>query len=372
MKKGLRFVSVFLLITLLLVSLVGCGSQETNNEDIASTSNEETSEKITIIGIADGDKTITIDELKEKQPIIEEMKSIDSSGKVVTNKVKGACLEKILNEYGESQKDFTGIRFIAEDGYSIVVPKEILEIRDIVLSYEIDDEPLHESSKPIRVAIPDERSMYWVKNLAKIELLEKQKAKVSKKIVFIDSAATNLEQDEYNYYDSQDKAIKVEDLVNAYSLNIDDEGVYFKASDKFEKEEDLDVFKSAYIKITGENNPMFLSKDLPVGMHIKNIVTITHGTTVYFSLNQGLKLYELKTADDHEGIALKDILDETKLIEADKYICTAADGYESEISKDDIDKGIIYERNNGGYTLMFEGMPKNTKIKQILSIEPVK
>ncbi len=373
MKKGLRFLSVFLVIALLLVNLTACTSNQTKkSDDTNALSNSTKTEKITIVGLNDGNKEISIDELKKMEFVSKEMKSIDSKGEVATNKVKGVSLEKILNQFGESKKDYTGIRFIAGDGYSIVVPKEILEIRDVVLSYEIDEKPLDEMSQPIRVAIPNERSMYWVKNLMKIELLQKKKTNIVNKVIFLDTAVMNINQEDYDYYDKKDKAVKTEDLVKEYSTKEDAEGVFFKAVDGFEKEENLNVFKSAYIKITGENSPLFLSPDLPLGMQVKNIETILHGDTVYFSLKQGFRACELKTVKEHEGISLKDIFSETKLIEAEKYVCKASDGYESEITKEDIDKGIIYERNKGGYTLMFKDMPKNTKVKQILSIEPVK
>ena len=53
----------------------------------------------------------------------------------------------------------------------IEVPHEILAARDIIFAYEIDGKPLAEKAKPIRAVLPEERAMYWVRNLKTVEIL---------------------------------------------------------------------------------------------------------------------------------------------------------------------------------------------------------
>lgn len=367
MNNLIKKMGLFGLI-ILLIFTTAC-----TNKAMKTTESTETKgvTEISIKGLEDGQKTISLEKLKELEPVTEEMESITSSGEIKKKKVKGIPLESLLKLYEASQKNYGGVRFVAGDSYSIVVPKEILEKRQILLAYEVDDTPLDEKALPLMSAIPDERSMYWVKNLVEIELLEEEQSTINK-IVFIETATASLEQEDYTYYESVDKAVKTTELLKAFSEDSDKKGVYLKAVDGLEKEEDIKVFESGYIKITGKDIPLFLSPDLPKGMHVKNILHFTYGDTTYLSLNQALNAFEKKVVEDNEGIPLKSLFKEVGLINGDKYLCTAEDGYEIEVSADDIEKGLIYPRKKGGFTLMFEGMSKNTKIKGILKIEAAK
>ncbi|SHK23121.1 molybdopterin-dependent oxidoreductase [Paramaledivibacter caminithermalis] len=355
----------------LLVFTAAC----TNKPEETTVGNETKDVKkiveITIKGLKDGKQTISLEKIKSFKPITKEMESISSSGEIKKKKVKGTSLEDILKLYEVSQKNFSGIRFIAGDSYSIVVPKEILDKREILLAYEVNDKPLDEKALPLMSAIPDERSMYWVKNLVEIELLEEEQSSINR-IEFIETAVSDLQQEDYTYYENVDKAVKTRELLKGLNEDSDKNGVYLKAVDGLEKEEAIDVFKSGYIKITGKDIPLFLSPDLPKGMHVKNILYFRCGDTAYFSLKQSLEAFEKKLVEDNEGVPLKSFFKEVGLVNGDKYLCTAQDGYEVEISADDIEKGLIYPRAKGGYALMFEGMSKNTKIKGIHKIEVVK
>ncbi|WP_432402577.1 molybdopterin-dependent oxidoreductase [Wukongibacter sp. M2B1] len=367
MNKAMRSIAV-LGLAVLLIFTTACSNKAMKASEENST-NKIT--EITIKGLEDEDKTVSVSKILELDPVTKEMESITSSGEINKKKVKGASLEELLKLYETSQKDYSGIRFVAGDSYSIVVPKEILGKREILLAYEVDNKALDEKSLPLMSAIPDERSMYWVKNLVEIELLEEE-VSVSNRVVFLETAALKLNQEDYTYYESVDKAVQVTDLIGTKSEEIDKKGVHLKAVDGLEKNEDIEVFKTGYIKTTGKDIPLFLSPELPKGMHVKNILLFSYDGTTYFSLTQGLESFEKKTIEDNEGITLKSILKEVGLAKVDKYLCTAEDGYEIEISADDVNKGLIYPQNEGGFTLMFEGMPKNTKVKGIFSIEAVK
>ena len=367
MKGIIRKVTI-LGIILLLIFTGAC-----SRKDIKAYESSEVEENIEIAirGLREEYEIISLEKLKGMEIVTKEMQSITSSGEVKTKKVKGVPLEGLLRSYETSQKNYGGIRFIAGDSYSIVVPKEIIEKREIILAYEVDDKPLAQKSQPLMVAVPDERSMYWVKNLIEIELLEEQQS-VSKKVVFLETIVSSLDTEDYTYYEDLDKVVKVTDLLKGAHVESHKEGVYIKAADGLDKEEDVDVFKTGYIKITGKGVPLFLSPDLPKGMHVKDILFFTYGDSVFFSLDKGLETLEEKKLGDKEGISLKDLLKEVDLVNGKRYICTAEDGYKLEVSADDLDKSLIYGGNGEGFTLIFEGMSKEKKVKGIHSIEAVK
>ncbi len=371
MNKRYQIVILMMLIAVLFIAVACSNETEQALKDKPEQENNNTVENIVITGVESGEESISIKEIKDMEAVTKEMESISSSGEINNNKVKGVLLEKILNQHGTSQKNYGGIRFIAGDGYSIVIPKEVLQLRDIVLAYEIDDEELDKKSLPLRVTVPDERAMYWVRNLAKIELIEEEILTMDK-IFFLETAIDPLNHEDYTYYESKDMAVKGMEIIENYSENKDYKGMYFKAIDGLEKKEDLEVFKDGYVKVTGKDTPLFLSPELPKGMHIKDILWFSHGNTGYFSIESGFKAFDKKEIEENSGIYLKEIIKETDFQKKNKYLCKASDGYEVEISDEDIDKGYIYARNKGGYTLAFEGLQKNTKIKNILSIESIK
>ncbi|MCR3922180.1 MAG: hypothetical protein NUK65_06650, partial [Firmicutes bacterium] len=71
------------------------------------------------------------------------------------------------------------------------------------------------------------------------------------------------------------------------------------------------------------------------------------------------------------GTALPEIFKEVRLNDSDSYLFTALDGYSVEIKQEDIQQGLIYLNDAGEVTVMFAGLPKNTTIKGLLSIETV-
>jgi len=120
-----------------------------------------------------GETEIRISELMDLDYVEREISAIDSENEDCVRLVKGVLLEDVLNDYiGIGLSGICSIRFSAGDGYVIEIPPETVEKSEIILAYEIDGEPLQEESKPVRAIIPDERTLYWVKNLVEVELIE--------------------------------------------------------------------------------------------------------------------------------------------------------------------------------------------------------
>jgi len=97
--------------------------------------------------------------------------AVNSAGEESPFSATGARFSDLLATYGKEQENMEKIRLIAGDGYSIEVPGHVLRERAIILAYLIDGKPLDERDAPLRVVIPEERAMYWVRNLSKIEVL---------------------------------------------------------------------------------------------------------------------------------------------------------------------------------------------------------
>lgn len=275
----------------------------------------------------------------------------------------------MLEGHGLSQTELAGIRVISTDGYSMEIPSEILKNRDIILACEMDGRPLFDN-KHIKVVVPGERAMYWVSDVSVIEIAKRGIAvsKQVEKILIFEAVISDLNKYEYEYHKSSDKAIKTNDLLSRF-VREGKEQVFIKAADGLQRNETREIFKNAFIKITGENNPMFLSPDLPEGMHVKGVLWFSSEKTAFLAMDKALEAYSRLSSEGIEGILLKDVLEDIDLKHGNAYIFKANDGYSVEISKGDIYKGILYKVDDGSIRVGFEGLAKNTTVRGLISIE---
>ncbi len=359
---------VVIIAVIMLLMLTAC-----DKEADTEISNGDIPDKITILGLGDEDIEVSVDDIKQLKKINKDVISISSSGEENEMNVSGGLMEELLQQYDKSQKDLSGIRVVATDGYSIDIPSEVLKNRDIILAYEVDGEPLFEDSQPIRVVVPDERAMYWIKSLSKIEILtggeNQTNNELVNKIIIFDTALTDLKEEDYEYYESMDKAIKIEELLTEFALDDIDEEIFIKAADGLEKSEANEVFRDAYIKTTGEAVPMFLSPDMPKGMTVKNILWFSIGETSFLSMDNAMENFDITGLDEAQGVTIKDIFNDINLLEGDTYTFTGVDGYSVDIAAEDLDSGILYKMEDGKIAVQFLELEKNATVKDLLSIK---
>lgn len=327
-------------------------------------------DKVVITGFEE-DIEVSVAELKELPVITKTVVSVNSSGEESEYTITGALFSDLLEKYGKLQKDIKAIRLVAGDGYAIDVDENVLKNREIILGYLYNGQPIEERYQPVRVVIPEERAMYWVKNLVKIEIVDFVKTTQTNSIYFLETAVSEVEQTDYTYYESIDKAVNVTGLMAKLGLNNSSRAVGMVAADGFEKSEETAIFDNGYIKITGEYAPMFLSPDIPKGMYVKSLLFIQYGGSTVCSVQQALEVFEKTTLDDNTGIKISDLFKKSGLVSADKYLLKAVDGYSVEVTTADIKKGLIYLDEKGRIRSYFQGLPKNTSVKYLYSIEPV-
>lgn len=354
---------IILVIVICLSMLIGCSSK-------ASVQDEATQahSKLTISGLEQGEIEITESEVMDLESVTAEATGVDSAGKETTKTVKGVLLNTILQTKGASQDDLFAIRLVAGDGYQIEVPKEVLNTRDIIIAYEMDGQPLEDKAKPFRAIIPNERAMYWVRNLISIEVLKGIEEADTTRVIFMETAFNELPQEAYTYYDSTDKAVKNSDILKAYEVDESTSAVAFLASDGLEKNETIEVFTNSYIKFTGKEAPLFLSPDMPKGMHIKNIFSFTALDTVFVSLESAAICCETSSVGDVEGVSVKSIIDKLNNFSKEgTYVLTGLDGYQVEVKYETLINSIIAKTSEGGFKI--KNTDKNTSVKDILMIE---
>jgi hypothetical protein len=370
--KRLLFIALLLILALAAVACsTSAESPSGNDGEVSEQAAGQEGEKIVISGLESTDIEVSVEELKGLDLVTVDATSISSTGEENQYTVTGPLFDDLLKKHGKSQHDLVGIRLVAGDGYSIEVPSEVLQSRDLILAHTIDGQPLDEKTRPIRAVIPEERAMYWIRNLIRIEVLEgTQQAEVGR-VFILETVISQADAEDYTYYESTDKAVKVEELLGLLVSDNLPDTASFVATDGFEKNEKLDILSGGYIKFTGEDAPLFLAPDLPKGMYIKNIFLCTLGDTALVSQEKAAEVLGTKEVEDKKGVDLKELIKQAGLADADKYLLTAADGYTVEILREDREKGVVFKNNKGQITVFFEGLPKNTQVKDFLSIEGI-
>lgn len=377
---------MYILMATLMMVLAGCNNATTSEQIYdATTAAPETSAEaqastqedamltydgdLKFTGLSN-DFSVAYNDIYAMASVDAEVKHISSSGEEFNQSVTGVLLEDILQLNGTTKMDYTGIRFVAEDGYAVTVPADIFMDKDVILAWAFDGENLDAKKMPLRVAINDVRSMYYVSNLVEIAFVmgdAEAAPNMGNTLVLMESAFTTMETEEFMYYDSNDTAVNAKDLMKAFTTTKGDE-VAFVAVDGYEKTETYDVVKEGFIKINGEDAPLFTGDGLPKGMNVKYILKMAVADATFVSVNSGIEALETVEFDGDSGVNLGALVKMAGLV-ADTYTITATDGYTKEVTQADLDMGMAYVNNSATVTIKFnDDDPKSSKVKNALTI----
>lgn len=336
---------------------------------------------ITIVCDLDGEFVFPVETLmNDFEPVTEQIIRRDNEGQIYDEyPIKGVLLADVLSSISREKGELNSIRLRAGDGYSVEVPGPILLNRDIILAYEIDEKPLLEGTRPIRVFIPEEEAMYWVRNTVEISLNSKDEVKEAharettaqedglEKIYFFETMVSVLEEIDYPEGENQ-RAVRAEDLLADIEPS---ETVYMLATDDFEKNEEYETVLEAYFLTQGENTPAFRSPDLPRGMHIRDLAYISLGNTGIVCVENAIEMFPPQEINENVGVGFMVFFEIFGLKKADSYHLEAIDGFSAEVSYEDLIKGIVHIRESGQIASLFEDLPRNTAIRDLLFIKPI-
>lgn len=379
MKNSARMFT--LIIFMLLLASCNTPLQESVPTTISTEIDKISLEKFKLVITGDNTEfSLSAKEITDMTPETMSVSCITSSGEIITGDITGVKLDILLQPYNIEQRNYNEIRLFAADGYSIIVPAEIVKSKDIYIIWEYNNEPLQELHYPIRAAIADERSMYWVYQLSGIELIKDEMsisedddmpAISTRKIVFMETAITLLESLDYTYNDSVDKAVSVDSLLTRFNLSVNSNGVTMHAMDNFDKAEKLDIFKKGYIKYTGEDSPIFIAPDMPKGMQVKHILWLKNGDTVYLNERMAYDKYKnvLTTSLNMKSVPIAEIEKLLNLLESKHYMLVASDGHIEKIDRETFLTAELFMDEAGLYVISYKGMEKLQTIKNVISIE---
>lgn len=366
-------IAAVLLAVSVLAASAGCGSQGNAGGGSDAAAGENDGWTITLSGLEDGDKTITLGELKQLESVTERAEANRSNGEKVKIKATGPLLGTVLEKLDIDLSKYNTVRFNAKDGYSIALPPDILKNSDIIIAYEDDGKPIEGEDGPVRSVVVGQRAMYWVRMLDSIDFESDAGVKVADKIVLLDTALSIAETETVNIAGADQTCVSTSRLIADYA-NIDDntvQNVYMTASDGLAKNEKKDNFLGKYLISTGDTAPEFNAPGLQDGMTVRGLLTVNYGETAFFSVKQGMECMGITETSGHSALPLSAVLRKIGSLSTDVYRFTDAAGNVSEYTADElVDPSIYVENGRAVFTAGTAGSFKVT-VNDLLTIEAV-
>lgn len=361
-KKG-KALLIALSVFVLSITLAACGG----GENLTSNDPEYENQKITVEGLPDGVKEITVSELRSLP-----QQSLDASYKRTTGmyeefKMEGPLLRDVISELGGDILEYEGVGIMGRDAYYCLISKEVINSTpDLLLATVIDGEAkLDEIDAPARLAVQGQFGPYWVRNVDKITLYKEVPKKKITSVWVFNNLAEGIEPYEYEYYGSKDDAIELEQIFSR--LDYVDNKAFFtmKSSDGFKKNEALNMVKSRYyIKTEGEDAPTNISPYIKLGMNVKNISWIsTNADAAIFPEQMGTYM-DIIEVNGEKGISLYEIMLETEVkeVSTQSFDVLGTNGEKERVSGEDLKKGILVHTEDGNSKVIWD---KETGYKNI-------
>lgn len=359
-----------LIATLIIATLVhgACGGGTTPatgpapDEPAPALDDPWLDEIITVVDPGGTSREFSVRDLRELDATTQEITRETDDG-VQEFRVTGVLLETLCSQMGVEPGAVIELTLAAGDGYAVSVPRDVLAAHTVIFAYEIDGEPLAEGTAPLRAYLPGSETMYWARNLVRIEFhAGSQAAPTTDAILFLETifAHAGLQR-----YGDTDRALRTSELL-AYAGSGD--YVFMGAADGFGKVEQRDIFARESIVTSGDAAPAFRGPDLPRGMHVRDLVWLIVGDTAFYSVRRGPELYDTVTVGDENGVSLALLAGALQLAEAQAYVLEAADGYSVQIDGNALGLGVVYIRDSGEVSSAFDELPSSTSIRDLLSI----
>ena len=355
---------IAVLLVLMLIAAFSACAEDSVTADIPASGGlaEDAVLEITSDGL---DLSLTAEDMQARELETFSCNNIDSNGEVTQVTVSGFSLDTVLQENGISLGDTSALNLIGLDGYMMSAPAEEYAQNGvyILMNYEGDD------LEYPRSCIPDKRAMYWVKDLAKIEITFGQAsdsaAAVVDQIDIFREGVTALEAETLNNFGFEVSSYSLKSYFEQYIGELPADPLTMIARDGFEKTETADVFFQNFVTLEAEEGeegdlPLYFSETISDGMRVKQLDFVISGSdAIYFG----------------SEITIPELFEAVGMAEAESYSFIASDGFETVVPADALEYGLIYADEEEGYIRAnFEGYDwggtkGGGKVKYLLTIK---
>jgi Na+-translocating ferredoxin:NAD+ oxidoreductase RnfG subunit len=314
---------------------------------------------------------VNVEELKDYQQVTSETILQKTTGVKINITASGPLLADVLKKNNIDINNYEAIGITGRDNYYTMISKDIIQNRDIILGIVFDGEEILREEKPIRVVVPDEMGVYWVKMVNRIDLYEHISPKDIRNVHIFDALTRDIEPYYYEYYGSKDKSFLVGKILNKFSF-VDPNGFFTMAgSDGLIKNETISMVRDRYyIKTEGDNAPMNISPAFKLGMNVKEMSYFSTTTDSIIFPDVMMKVIGEESISQGKAMKLDIALQEAGMVleSGDKVILVDINGIEYPISLTQLESSYLIPSGNSadaiiGGTIIKE-VQRITKIQE--------
>lgn len=287
---------------------------------------------------------VNIDDLKLFPQVTAKTILQKTTGVKINIEASGPLLADVLSKNGIDINEYEAIGITGRDNYYTMIGKDIIQSRQIILGTVFDGKEILREEKPIRVVVPDEMGVYWVKMVNRIELYTHISPKDIRNVHIFDALTRDIEPYYYEYYGSKDKSVLVGKILKKFSA-VDPNGFFtMTGSDGLVKNETISMVRDRYyIKAEGENSPMNISPAFKLGMNVKEMNCFSTTTDAVIFPEVMLKVIGGENSPQSKEIVLKEVLEEAGMVleEGDSLIVTDTSGKEYQLSGSELEGSVL-------------------------------
>ncbi|MDO4582076.1 MAG: FN3 associated domain-containing protein [Bacillota bacterium] len=359
-----------LVLSLLTLALTACAAAPAD-----SGSAEYEAQTIEIRGLPDGDKLISVAELRAL-----EQHDLDASYKRTTGMIEefqmsGPYLADVLASLGGDLGSYAGIGVMGTDGYYCLVDEEIIAATpDMMLAVLIDGAAdLGEGVAPARLAVQGQFGPYWVKMVDSIILYDEIPEKRIANVWLFDNLVEGIEPYYYEYYGSADRSYELNQIFTRFDNVLSTAFFTMKSSDGFKKNEAISMLLSDYyIKVEGDDAPTNISPHVQLGMNVQHIAWFsTNADAAIFP--EELGVYMENAAAQGLALPLSEICFEVGMeqVEGLSFELYGMDGERYTVSGEELYQGLLVVEDDGRYSVSWPDELAYAPISDLLRIRLV-
>jgi len=287
---------------------------------------------------------VNIEELKSFPQVAVKTILQKTTGVKINIEASGSLLTDVLSKNGIDISKFEAIGITGRDNYYTMISKDIIQNRQIILGTVFDGKEILREEKPIRVVVPDEMGVYWVKMVNRIELYKHISPKDIRNVYVFDALTRDIEPYYYEYYGSKDRSVLVGKILSKFP-SVDPNGFFtMTGSDGLVKNETISMVRDRYyIKTEGENAPMNISPAFKLGMNVKEMISFS--TTTDAVIFPGVLLKVLVEEKDAQGktMGMKAALEAAGMVleAGDSLTIVDATGSEYPINGSELESAVL-------------------------------
>ncbi len=324
---------------------LAAGVEKEPVENVISQEMWEKDENSFVINWPEGNsRRINVEELADYPQVTTETILQRTTGVKIEITATGPLLKDILIKNGIDIGDYEAIGITGRDDYYTMISKDILENRDIILGTVFDGKEIPREEKPIRVVVPDEMGVYWVKMVNRIDLYEHISPKDIRNVHIFGSLTEGIEPYYYEYYGSKDKAYLVGKILSRFS-QVDPNGFFtMTGSDGLVKNETISMVRDRYyIKTEGDNAPMNIGPAFKLGMNVKEMSCFSTTSDAVIFPEIMLNVIGAENTAQGKGFKLKAALEAAGMVLGDGQELVVVDTNEKEypLTEADIESSYL-------------------------------